>query len=81
MRVVRSRGDCDRCLRRRPLSWGAHRIKDNAKFNSREPGIVSRQNMDLDGLPADKAYRFPYARSPVPIAGATGSTGVPLAIR
>ena len=44
-------------------------------------GIVNQENMDLDGLWQDKAYRFLYVFSPVPIAGATGSAGSPLAIR
>ena len=44
-------------------------------------GIVNQENMDLDGLAADKAYRFMYVYSPVPIVGATGSIGAPLAIR
>jgi hypothetical protein len=44
-------------------------------------GIVNQENMDLDALAADKAWRFMYVYSPVPIAGATGSIGAPLAIR
>jgi kynurenine formamidase len=44
-------------------------------------GIVNQENIDLDALAADKAYRFMYVYSPVPIAGATGSIGAPLAIR
>jgi kynurenine formamidase len=44
-------------------------------------GIVNQENMDLDELSKDKAYRFMYVYSPVPIAGATGSPGAPLAIR
>jgi kynurenine formamidase len=44
-------------------------------------GIVNQENMDLDGLSKDKAYRFTYMYSPMPIAGATGSAGSPLAIR
>lgn len=44
-------------------------------------GIVNQENMDLDGLAADKAWRFLYVYSPVPIGGATGSIGAPLAIR
>jgi kynurenine formamidase len=44
-------------------------------------GIVNQENMDLDGLAADKAYRFLYVFSPVPFTGATGSPGAPLAIR
>jgi kynurenine formamidase len=44
-------------------------------------GIVNQENMDLDGLSKDKAYRFLYMYSPTPIAGATGSPGAPLAIK
>lgn len=109
--------------------WGKHWIKDNAKYNSGEPGIgmevakwlsddvqvgvvgadtwgtevipskdpmcgfcihghlitrhgiVNQENMDLDGLAKDKVYRFLYMYSPVPIVGATGSIGAPLAIK
>ena len=43
-------------------------------------GIVNQENMDLDGLSADKVYRFLYTYSPTPIAGATGSMAAPLAI-
>jgi kynurenine formamidase len=109
--------------------WGKHWIKDNAKYNSGEPGIgmdlakwlsdvvqagvvgadtwatevlpnkdpgcgfcvhshlltrhgiVNQENMDLDGIAADKVYRFMYVYSPAPVVGATGSLGAPLAIR
>jgi hypothetical protein len=44
-------------------------------------GIVNQENMDLDTLAADKAYRFLYLYSPMPIVGATGSAGSPVAIR
>jgi kynurenine formamidase len=44
-------------------------------------GIVNQENMDLDALAADRAWRFLYLYSPVPIVGATGSIGAPLAIR
>jgi hypothetical protein len=37
--------------------------------------------MELDALSADKAYRFLYLYSPMPIAGATGSPGAPVAVR
>ena len=43
-------------------------------------GIVNLENMDLDGLVADKVYRFMYVYSPAPIVGATGSMGAPIAI-
>ena len=44
-------------------------------------GIVNQENMDLDGLAADKAWRFLYLYSPMPIVGATGSAGSPVAVR
>lgn len=44
-------------------------------------GIVNQENLDLDALAADRAWRFLYLYSPVPIAGATGSIGSPTAIR
>ena len=43
-------------------------------------GIVNQENMNLDGLAADGVYTFLYVYSPVPIAGATGSPGSPIAI-
>ena len=44
-------------------------------------GIVNQENMDLDPLSVDKAYRFLYLYSPVPVAGGTGSIGAPMAVR
>ena len=44
-------------------------------------GILLQENMDLDGPARDKVYTFLYVFSPMPIAGATGSAGAPLAIR
>jgi kynurenine formamidase len=44
-------------------------------------GIVNQENMDLDALAADKAWRFLYLYTPAPIAGATGSMGSPTAVR
>jgi kynurenine formamidase len=43
-------------------------------------GIVNQENMNLDQLAADHVYRFMYVYSPVPIAGATGSAGSPIAV-
>jgi kynurenine formamidase len=43
-------------------------------------GIVHQENAIFDELIADKVYRFMYVYSPVPIVGATGSAGSPLAI-
>jgi kynurenine formamidase len=44
-------------------------------------GILLQESLDLDGPARDKVYTFLYTFSPVPIAGATGSPGAPLAIR
>ena len=44
-------------------------------------GIVNQENMDLDALATDRAWRFLYLFSPAPIVGATGSIGAPVAVR
>jgi kynurenine formamidase len=44
-------------------------------------GIVNQENLALKQLADDGAYLFTYLYSPVPIRGATGSTGSPIAIR
>ena len=43
-------------------------------------GIVNQENMDLDGLVKDGVYTFAYLYSPMPIVGATGSPGAPVAV-
>jgi kynurenine formamidase len=43
-------------------------------------GIVNQENMDLDGLVQDGVYTFTYMYTPMPIVGATGSPGAPIAI-
>jgi len=43
-------------------------------------GIYNHENLVFDGLIADKKYQFVYVFSPVPITGATGSPGGPIAI-
>ena len=43
-------------------------------------GIFNHENLDFDGLIADKKYQFVYVFSPAPIKGATGSNGGPMAI-
>ena len=68
-------------------------LPDDPRFGSRDAfraeierlgltrhGIVNQENMDLDELAADGVYVFTYVYSPVPIAGATGSAGSPIAI-
>lgn len=43
-------------------------------------GIFNHENLDFSGLIADGKYRFVYIFSPVPIKGATGSAGSPIAV-
>jgi kynurenine formamidase len=43
-------------------------------------GIVHQENANFDDLIADGVYRFTYVYSPMPIVGATGSAGSPIAI-
>jgi len=43
-------------------------------------GIFNHENMNFEGLIADKKYQFVYVFSPAPIKGATGSNGGPIAI-
>jgi hypothetical protein len=43
-------------------------------------GILLQDNMDLDGLIAEEVWTYLYTYSPVPIAGATGSIGAPVAV-
>ena len=43
-------------------------------------GIVNQENMVVSKLAADQVFTFTYMYSPVPITGATGSMGAPLAI-
>jgi kynurenine formamidase len=44
-------------------------------------GIFLQENLDLSALVAEQAWEFLYVFSPVPIKGATGSPGSPIAIR
>ena len=43
-------------------------------------GIYNHENLAFDGLIADKKYQFVYVFVPLPIVGATGSPGSPIAI-
>lgn len=43
-------------------------------------GIYNHENLIFDSLIADKKYQFVYVFVPVPIVGATGSPGSPIAI-
>ena len=43
-------------------------------------GIFNHENLVFDGLLAERKYQFMYVFVPVPIKGATGSPGCPIAI-
>ena len=43
-------------------------------------GIFNHENLVFDELLADRKYQFMYVFVPVPIKGATGSPGCPIAI-
>lgn len=43
-------------------------------------GIVNHENMTFDGLLSDRKHQFVYVFTPMPIKGATGSGGSPIAI-
>ena len=43
-------------------------------------GIYIQENLDLGGLAAEAAWQFAYIYAPLPIKGATGSPGNPLAV-
>ncbi len=43
-------------------------------------GIFNHENLDFDELIRDRAYEFVYIFAPVPLKGATGSAGTPIAV-
>ena len=43
-------------------------------------GIFNHENLIFDALLADRKYQFMYVFVPVPIKGATGSPGCPIAM-
>ena len=50
------------------------------QFMQTRHGIVNQENLMLKQLADDKVYVFTYMYSPMPITGATGSAGAPIAI-
>ena len=50
------------------------------QFLQTRHGIVNQENMKLSELAEDGVYVFAYTYSPIPIKGATGSMGAPVAI-
>jgi kynurenine formamidase len=43
-------------------------------------GIVNHENLVFDELIADRKYQFVFIFPPVPVKGATGSNGCPIAV-
>ena len=44
-------------------------------------GVYHLENMNLEELAADKVYEFAFVFAPLPLKGATGSPGNPIALR
>ena len=44
-------------------------------------GIYNFENLDLSELAADEVYEFAFVFAPLPLVGATGSPGNPIAVR
>lgn len=44
-------------------------------------GIYNMENLDLERLARDKVYEFAFIFAPLPLKGATGSPGNPIAVR
>jgi len=44
-------------------------------------GIYLLENLDLEAISADKVYEFAFIFAPLPLKGATGSPGNPVAVR
>src|SRR5207249_11180055 len=44
-------------------------------------GIFNHENLDLSELARDRVWEFAYIFVPVPLKGATGSPGSPIAVR
>ena len=58
----------------------------NASFEMHEwlivrNGIYNLENLDLEGLAADRVYEFAFFFAPLRLKGATGSPGNPIAVR
>lgn len=44
-------------------------------------GIYNLENLNLEELARDKAYEFAFVFAPLPLKGASGSPGNPIAVR
>ena len=51
------------------------------QWNLVRNGIYQLENLDLAELAADKVFEFAFVFSPLPLKGATGSPGNPIAVR
>jgi len=55
--------------------WPCHQIMGT------KAGIYNVENLDLEGLAADRAHEFLFIMTPLPLVGASGSPVAPIAIR
>ena len=62
---------------RGPQAW---RLQAARRPSCRPEGLRYHENLVFDELLADRKYQFLYGFVPVPIKGATGSPGCPIAI-
>jgi len=51
------------------------------QWNLTRHGIYHLENLNLEELAADQVYEFAFVFSPLPLKGATGSPGNPIAVR
>lgn len=69
-------------------SWGIEAVPNpdpNLAFPAHQElitrhGIHLHENLSLGGVAADRVYEFAYVFAPLPLKGATGSPGRPVAI-
>lgn len=64
-----------------PLSKGVTTSWPVHLFLLKENGVHLLESLDLEGLHEDRLYEFAFMFSPLPIKGATGSPGNPIAIK
>lgn len=73
-----------------PSRWGAGDEAGASNLMTRGPvhqelltrnGIFNHENLDLSELARDRIWEFAYIFVPVPLKGATGSPGSPIAVR
>ncbi len=64
-----------------PFDGGPDQIAPVHHWNITRHGIYHLENLKLSELAADKVYTFAFIYVPLPLKGATGSPGSPLAVK